>query len=46
MTSCGFAQSDNKKNHGATVATNTTVFLIKYTDAQWEARLTDAQYVR
>ncbi len=47
ISSCGIAQSDNadnKKYPDPAVAKSTTVFPMKFTDAEWKTRLTDAQY--
>jgi peptide-methionine (R)-S-oxide reductase len=38
------AQSNNKKYPDPPVATGATVYPVKFTEAEWKARLTDAQY--
>lgn len=43
-TSCGNAQSKNKKIVDPPTATSKTVFPMQLTDAEWKAKLTDDQY--
>jgi len=41
---CGMAQSKNVKFPDPPIATQKTVYPIRFTDAEWKARLTPAQY--
>ncbi|MEO7393530.1 MAG: peptide-methionine (R)-S-oxide reductase MsrB [Chitinophagaceae bacterium] len=42
--SCSSAQSKNNKYKEPAVANHNTVYPVKYTDAQWKARLNEVQY--
>ncbi len=42
--SCGSAQADKAKYPDPKEADSKTVYPVKYTDAEWKARLTDLQY--
>jgi len=41
---CGIAQSRGQKNNNPSIANSKTTYPIKFTDEQWKARLTQAQY--
>lgn len=45
-TSCGIGQTSSTKNKypDPPVATSKTVYPVKFTDAEWKAKLTDQQY--
>ena len=43
-SSCGLAQSPNKKYPDPPVADSKTVYPLELRDAEWKARLTEAQY--
>ncbi len=42
--SCGLAQTTNKKYPDPPVADSKTVYPLKFSDAEWKARLTEGQY--
>jgi peptide-methionine (R)-S-oxide reductase len=44
QSGCGTAQSKNLKYTSPAVADSKTVYVLKLTDEQWKARLTQAQY--
>ena len=44
FSSCGMAQSGNKKYPDPPVVNSKTVYPMKLSDAEWKARLTDEQY--
>ncbi len=44
ISSCGIAQTDNKKFPDPVIADSKTVYPMKLKDADWKTKLTDAQY--